>query len=142
LGTSGRRVTAGLRRGRDEVPDARRQRCVDQPAGPVHIDTRRAAEEVTGQQKPAAGRGRERCRMHDDLRASHRLGDALAGAKIAPHPLDSGIPTNRPGKHPYPVAVPEDADKVSSQVTGSACREDGIHAENLPSCERSTPAPA
>jgi len=66
------------------------------------------------------------------------LGDALAGVEIAPDPLHSRILTWRPGQHAHLVAVLQDADKVSAQVTGTARHEDGVHAENLPSA--ATPA--
>ena len=50
-----------------------------------------------GSMKPRRAAARS-CRVHDRLRASHRLRNALAGAKIAPNPLDRRIVTGRPGE--------------------------------------------
>jgi hypothetical protein len=111
------------------VLDARRLGCVDEPTGAVHVDTGGAAEEIARQQETASRRGREGCRVHDRLRPSHRLGNTLAGTKIPPDPLDRRILAGRTGKHPHPVAILKNADKITAQVIRSPRHEQGIHAK-------------
>jgi hypothetical protein len=111
----------------EKVLDAYPVCCVDEPTGAVHVDTGGAAEEIARQHETAPRRGREGGRVHDRLRASHRLGNALAGAKVAPDPLDRRIVTGPPGEHPHPVAVLENVDQISAEVTRSPCHEEGFH---------------